>query len=316
MTQAPPTFVFGIGAQKAGTTWLAKYLRLHPDVYVPEVKEVHYFDVLWSPDCAGFVDRWRRNLDRRLAEQRVRDAMSAVPDLRDARALKVAQDLVHIYATPDASHGVYRDFMLQGRVAEACVADITPSYCTLGPKHLQEIHQIFAPAKFLFILRDPVARMWSQIKMHSANRALREEPLTPDEVIEVMLQGDDRTIFHRSALADTLRAVRTLPADCTKVMFYETMFDDTQIRGLCDFLDIGFVQGRYEDQVNRGALTLMTDAQRATLRWLNGPTYRALHDMLGDDVPDAWDKLAMTAPRPEHLNASDIHASILQGRAT
>ena len=33
-----------IGAQKAGTSWLAAALRAHPDVFVPDQKELHYFD--------------------------------------------------------------------------------------------------------------------------------------------------------------------------------------------------------------------------------------------------------------------------------
>ncbi len=37
-----PTFL-GIGAPKCGTTWLAECLREHPDVYLPEVKELVYF---------------------------------------------------------------------------------------------------------------------------------------------------------------------------------------------------------------------------------------------------------------------------------
>lgn len=37
-----PTFL-GIGAQRAGTTWLFENLRTHPDVYVPEVKEINFF---------------------------------------------------------------------------------------------------------------------------------------------------------------------------------------------------------------------------------------------------------------------------------
>ena len=38
-----PNFL-GIGAQKAGTTWLYKNLRKHPQLYLPETKEIHYFD--------------------------------------------------------------------------------------------------------------------------------------------------------------------------------------------------------------------------------------------------------------------------------
>tara|TARA_B110000444_G_scaffold238986_1_gene253031 strand:- start:1350 stop:2192 length:843 start_codon:yes stop_codon:yes gene_type:complete len=38
-----PDFL-GIGAQKSGTTWLYKNLRKHPQLYLPETKEIHYFD--------------------------------------------------------------------------------------------------------------------------------------------------------------------------------------------------------------------------------------------------------------------------------
>ena len=38
-----PDFI-GIGAQKAGTTWLGHNLQLHPDVWMPRNRELHYFD--------------------------------------------------------------------------------------------------------------------------------------------------------------------------------------------------------------------------------------------------------------------------------
>ena len=37
-----PDFI-GIGAQKAGTTWLYRNLQAHPQIHMPH-KEVHYFD--------------------------------------------------------------------------------------------------------------------------------------------------------------------------------------------------------------------------------------------------------------------------------
>ncbi|MGH9227707.1 MAG: sulfotransferase family protein [Acidimicrobiales bacterium] len=42
MTQ--PTFLV-IGAQRSATTWLAGALAAHPDVYTPETKELHFFDM-------------------------------------------------------------------------------------------------------------------------------------------------------------------------------------------------------------------------------------------------------------------------------
>ena len=38
-----------LGAQRAGTTWLDRHLRAHPDVYLPERrKELHYFDACYD----------------------------------------------------------------------------------------------------------------------------------------------------------------------------------------------------------------------------------------------------------------------------
>lgn len=34
----------GIGAEKAGTTWLADCLREHPQVYIPKIKEIFFFN--------------------------------------------------------------------------------------------------------------------------------------------------------------------------------------------------------------------------------------------------------------------------------
>jgi len=38
-----PDFI-GIGAMKAGSTWLFEMLRLHPELYLAQPKEAHYFD--------------------------------------------------------------------------------------------------------------------------------------------------------------------------------------------------------------------------------------------------------------------------------
>ncbi len=43
MDRLKPTFL-GIGVQKAGTSWLYDKLASHPDIFLPDVKELHYFD--------------------------------------------------------------------------------------------------------------------------------------------------------------------------------------------------------------------------------------------------------------------------------
>ena len=38
-----PDFI-GIGAQKSGTTWLYKNMLEHPEIFLPKIKEIHFFD--------------------------------------------------------------------------------------------------------------------------------------------------------------------------------------------------------------------------------------------------------------------------------
>lgn len=47
-----------IGAQKGGTTWLADMLRQHPEVFVPETKELHFYSNRDNFDL-GYADYFR-----------------------------------------------------------------------------------------------------------------------------------------------------------------------------------------------------------------------------------------------------------------
>ncbi|AHY45759.1 Hypothetical Protein RradSPS_0476 [Rubrobacter radiotolerans] len=57
-----PHFI-GIGAQKAGTTWLDRNLECHPGIWMPPRKEIHYFD-----RSANFVDPPQKKEPQRLQE--------------------------------------------------------------------------------------------------------------------------------------------------------------------------------------------------------------------------------------------------------
>jgi hypothetical protein len=52
-----PDFL-GIGAQKAGTTWLWENLRRHPEIFVPDKKELHYFDNKFDRSLRYYTQRF------------------------------------------------------------------------------------------------------------------------------------------------------------------------------------------------------------------------------------------------------------------
>ena len=56
MTQ--PSF-FIVGAPKCGTTALSKYLNCHPEIFIPEQKELHFFDTdLKTPERAKSIEHY------------------------------------------------------------------------------------------------------------------------------------------------------------------------------------------------------------------------------------------------------------------
>lgn len=58
----PPDFL-GIGVPKAGTTWLHAVLRSHPSIWVPERREVHYFDRHYDRGLDWYRQFWPSQRD-------------------------------------------------------------------------------------------------------------------------------------------------------------------------------------------------------------------------------------------------------------
>ncbi|MGV3723035.1 MAG: sulfotransferase family protein [Actinomycetota bacterium] len=86
-----PDFL-GIGAMKAGSTWLYEMLRLHPQLLLAEPKEVHYFNRRFHRTLAYYARRFKAGRDRvkgeitphyaALPPERIRFIGKVMPKLR------------------------------------------------------------------------------------------------------------------------------------------------------------------------------------------------------------------------------------------
>ena len=161
---SPPDFI-GIGAQKSGTTWLGHNLQLHPEVWLPDIKELHYFnDRINDPRNAALrlyrkltanraVDRrWRRQVKNRIRRHRKR--FSKKDFLWDFR-----------YYAGKPTDGWYVSLFRPGR--GKVKGEITPAYSTLGRDGVARAHSLAPDAKLIFMMRNPVERAWSQAVMHA-----------------------------------------------------------------------------------------------------------------------------------------------------
>ena len=53
-----PNFIC-IGAQRAGTTWLYHCLKEHPEVFVPEKKELRFFNYHYSDGIEAYKQNFK-----------------------------------------------------------------------------------------------------------------------------------------------------------------------------------------------------------------------------------------------------------------
>jgi len=148
-----------IGAQKAGTTWLQRNLQAHPDIWMPEIKELHYFDekirleggLLSRLRNDGLADaRWRRQIRGRLKKAPSKFS------LQDA-----AWDLKYFLGKPDDAW--YASLFERGR--DKVTGETTPDYSVLPPKTIAHVHDIMPDAKIIFMMRSPIERPWSAMDM-------------------------------------------------------------------------------------------------------------------------------------------------------
>jgi len=146
-----PDFL-GIGAPRTGTTWLYSNLARHPDVWMPPMKEIHYFD------------RPNRSLRSRLqgpfnndrnARRRLLTALKSAPwNWRRNDAIWLSR-----FIFPPRSDRWYRSLFpadYPGRIGE-----ITPGYAHLDEEGVEWIHSMMPDAKMIYFLRNPIEMAWS-----------------------------------------------------------------------------------------------------------------------------------------------------------
>jgi Sulfotransferase family len=242
--EACPDFLC-IGAQKGGTSWLFHQLTLHPDFWMPPVKEVHYFDSLSRVN--------RRNH----------------PRCRDERDQWFLARLVELSALPYVDLGAYSRLFAAKRALLS--GDITPAYSTLKDELVEKIVGYFPNLKVIFLARDPVDRAWSQLSMGvRLGNIAPFDSTNPDEVLRNLQSPGVLSRSYPSKIARRWR--RYVRPDLFRVYFFDDLKENPGglRRSILSFLGAdpdkpsGPLNADYNGQAGREKLRL-TDRVRSTL---------------------------------------------------
>jgi hypothetical protein len=286
--QSEPTLLFCVGATKAGTSWLYDQLAAHPECHLRTIKELRYFETVEH-------DRFKR---------RVRALSKTVESLRQRKVLghrsnkmlarKLADVIEFRAALKQGMSGsdAYLSYLTKGRNDCKVAADITPSYALLPVERLRMMAEFSADTRVLYLMRDPVARLWSQIRM-IGQRTAETADAVPEAcfaLMERVLAGEQNGMTERGDYAAALQRLwAAVDPSKLMVMFMEDMLSPAGLKRLCDFLGIDYHGATFDRPVHVGPALALSADQKTRARALLRPQYEFVARHFSD-IPENWRK--------------------------
>jgi len=203
-----PDFL-GIGAQRCGTTWVYEQLRKHPEVWMPPVKELHYFNVM--------------NKSHRIAKKRWKDFRKRLPTYlnrnnQENTPKDILWDFKYLFFRQ--SYSTYSYLFMPGE--NQIAGEITPAYSVLNLNDVQKIYVINPKMKIFFLMRDPLDRLWSNaIRVLTRDKNLDARHISNEEFTKFIEKKNNvlRTDYLR-----TLSIWESVfPPDQIYIDFYDTI---------------------------------------------------------------------------------------------
>lgn len=268
MTERNGTFVLGLGAQKAGSSWLHAQLNRRRDAEFGFLKEYHIHDALTLPE-AGFSNRRHRSLIKPRTWRRQR-----------------------FIAQPQRYYDYFTSLLRRPGIQ--LTGDITPSYSALSPLTLQEILANFEQREIsvrpVFLMRDPIERIISSQRMQLRKQNQLNHDAEVNALRQLCMERPERVNL-RSDYGHTLMALSQIfdPSACF-IDLYERLFTPESWQRLCDVLNVPYEEPDWEQQVNVSRTdTSIPDDVMAELGAWQAPTMAAVRQSMGHlDLAQLW----------------------------
>lgn len=291
--KAPLTVLFGVGAPKCGTSWLHGYLRRHPDCAMRHFKELNYINTVSSGSYDRRIEMMKRKQQIIVAEQREqKDAERRI--MLDAQRADLDEAIALMSRRAD-DPVAYLAYLTGPRRNETLVADLSPAYAMLTPEGLTRLLMTAPDCRVLFLMRDPVERLWSHVRMNAQLSLPRGEQLERHTVrwLDMVLSGREPGrpgVLAYSDYAGIVARLRAaIPAERLCVMFTEDLLAGDGAERLCGFLGIRPLPADTERRANRGQPVSQPQAVRAAMRRALRPQYEFAARSF-PALPESWQR--------------------------
>ncbi|WOI54901.1 sulfotransferase [Palleronia sp. LCG004] len=285
------TLFFVLGTQKASTTWLARMLSKSAECHVSPTKELHYWDMRERRKArSAAIAKCNETIRNKLRDM----ALSIGHPARARVALnQLRLGLAKRSLTIDPSVQNYCRLLMRGRRDQPVVGELTPVYCLLSAETIRRMAHLHDDTRFVFVMRDPVDRLWSGVKQAFQTDTRPRDRVWSDIRATFEASIDDpsskayRLSDYKAIISNVEQAVEP---DRIAYFFHETIRTDGEMRRLSSHLGLTGIDVEPERRVNRSlhdGLALPEDAARRA-RDTFEPTYAFVAERFGERMPPSW----------------------------
>jgi hypothetical protein len=283
---------FVIGAQKAGTTWLSRYFREHPNVSVPFWKEHNYWNqVEGRPQISRMLLEQER---RREKESNLRKVAAMIPFTMHSKRQRAITLALRAVKSPKPPHSEYADVLLENVNGNTGAAgELCPQYALLETETFATMAALSDNVRFIYMLRDPLTRTISGAQHNLRKRRVPAEAAQENlsELLGTAAEQAALGAFGHSGYHLTInRLEQAVPRERILYVFFEELFDQQKVRDICQFIGVPFVPGdigRKRNVAGKAATSAGDDDRRRLARALK-PVYDFAFDRFGAAVPAKW----------------------------
>lgn len=296
-------FLLGVGCQKGGTTWVHDHLNRHPQCALGIAKEYHTFDTVASQQQRHLLTRSMKRLRNNLEKAEPLVAEGKPVALGDTGALlanaelhdKLLRNLRKVLFAFD--HQDYASYFRRLAAGEGVrvTGDITPEYAVLSAEDYAFIRRLVEEAapdlemRVLFMMRDPIERIFSAEKMN-CRRLGQSEEAAARSTLKHYKQPYNAP---KSQFEQTIRNIEAVfPPERVMYVFYEEFFAERSVAALYDFLGLDPL---IEPDFGHNPLpsgqtrTLLPTEGIAKMRAYFAPTYDFVAERFGSErIREIW----------------------------
>lgn len=291
-------FVLGVGAQKAGTTWLYQQLAKHPLAEMSEWKEYGTWDsfLLGQNERRERYSRKLFKLQQIIESNSDRVVMQPKALVLQSRRLQSANGLsraLHLMENP-TSYAEHFAHMSSSQISAELFGDFTPSYAQLSSAQFTFIKSLMEGVDFqvkpIFIMRSPHDRIISafnhQLKILNESGREAGEALVFEEFCA------NRRVRLQTEYQNTVRSLdESFGRDNVFYAAFESLFTPETMLRLESFLGVTGLEGNFAAKSNEGSSDFKpSEEQVAILKQEYRLTYEFCQTRFPEfDLGSMWD---------------------------